>query len=866
MSSTQSVKIQLRRATSAEWKANTAQVLSQGEPGLEFNTSGNATLRIGDGLNPWSLLPVQLSTENVNTYIPGLTGLLGGVVTQSLVPDKNLTYDLGATGARFRDLYLSGNSLYLGNLKLSANPDGTLANVNSLIPGLTGLLGGVITQPLIPDRSAGYDIGSTGSRFGDIFMGAGYTLNVGNMQIGANPDGTLANVNALIPGITALLGGVVTQHLIPNQNITYDLGATGARFRDLYLSSNSINLGDLKVSANPDGTLALEQIIQPVLSGASGSSGASGASGASGSTGPTSRLVSTLGARGPTGPPGAPGATGPDPNFKYRGVFTTGEIYKIGDVVTDNTNLYYCTGLITGWTGTVSYNTGDVIRSPSTGYYFQARSNLPVGNTAPYNATTPEWLIIGSPPSQYWAIIAKAGANGSQGATGANGSPGATGAAGVNGSPGATGAAGQAISFAGNYNPSTTYSGGQLVKYNGSVYYLAPYDNNYAYRTGNVVSYNGVLYQASTNLDAGRAPPNLWNVITQTAPPSAMWNLVVNDSQQGKSVSFAGNYNPSTTYSGGQLVNYNGSVYMYSGVAYDNNVAYRTGDLVSYSGVLYQASTNLDAGRVPPTFWNVIPQTAPPSTMWNLVVSDGVTGTRGATGPGGYPTPTALFVTTNDPITLPSTSQFYMCTIIAIGTGGGGVKTGYQNQYRVNGAGGNVIVCNDLLLLGGSIITPNIGLQGGAGVDYETPGNFNFGLQQGSEGAGTSFSINGVTGPNATGGRTSYIRYSSPQYVSDLVPGPVNNVSYYGTNDFSLQFQNNNNIVYAKTIGSIRTDGSPQSSMGGGGLGTMGNRSVFLPSSPFSTMGIDTNQYGRGGNAGERGTPGCMLISYYPIQ
>jgi hypothetical protein len=181
MSSTQSVKIQLRRGTSAEWRANTSQVLSQGEPGLEFNNNGNATLRIGDGLNPWSLLPVQLSSENVSTYVPGLTGLLNGTVTQSLVPDRNVTYDLGSTGSRFRDLYLSGNSLYLGNLTLSANPDGTLANVNNLIPGITGLIGGVITRPLLPDRSAGYDIGSTGARFGDIFMGAGYTLNVGNM-------------------------------------------------------------------------------------------------------------------------------------------------------------------------------------------------------------------------------------------------------------------------------------------------------------------------------------------------------------------------------------------------------------------------------------------------------------------------------------------------------------------------------------------------------------------------------------------------------------------------------------------------------------------------------------------------------------
>jgi hypothetical protein len=686
MSSTQSVKIQLRRGTSAEWTANTAQVLSQGEPGLEFNNNGNASLRIGDGLNPWSLLPVHLNTTNVNTLIPGLTGLLGGVVTQSLVPDRNVTYDLGSTGARFRDLYLSGNSINLGNLKLSANPDGTLANVNNLIPGLTGLLGGVVTQPLIPDRSAGYDIGSTGARFGDIFMGAGYTLNVGNMQIGANPDGTLANVGTLIPGITALLGGVVTQHLLPNQNITYDLGATGARFRDLYLSSNSINLGDLKVSANPDGTLALEQIIQPVLSGASGASGASGSSGASGTT---SRLVSTLGARGTTGPPGA---TGPDPNFKYRGVFTTGEIYKIGDVVTDNTNLYYCTGLIPGWTGTVSYNTGDVIRSPSTGYYFQARSNLPVGNTVPYNATTPEWLITGSPPSQYWAIIAKAGSNGSPGAPGATGSNGSLGATGANGSPGATGAtgaAGQSVFFVGDFNPSTTYSGGQLVKQNGSVYYLNPYDNNRPYRTGDVVSYNNILYQASTNLDPGKVPPTFWNVITQTAPPSAMWSLVVTDGKNGLT-----------------------------------------------------GSTGADGQRGPTGSFS--PISVSPNALINLMNVGQST------------------------FTLPNTSTYYAVTIVAIG--GGSSSMGMLNfsvaTQPAPGAAPSVLVYENMLLRGGTVITANVGSGGGTNDSFSPidVGSSNLGrivAFAGNTGGNASFTINGKTSQSAQGGSAGYILFNN---------------------------------------------------------------------------------------------------------
>ena len=45
-------------------------------------------------------------------------------------------------------------------------------------------------------------------------------------------------------------GNTVSQHIIPSANVTYDLGAASSRFRDLYLSGNTINLGSATVSAN----------------------------------------------------------------------------------------------------------------------------------------------------------------------------------------------------------------------------------------------------------------------------------------------------------------------------------------------------------------------------------------------------------------------------------------------------------------------------------------------------------------------------------------------------------------------------------------------------------------------------------------
>jgi hypothetical protein len=52
-----------------------------------------------------------------------------------IIPLTNELYDLGSETFRFRDLYLSGDSLYLGNIRLRSNSDGTLS--------LTTKIGGV---------------------------------------------------------------------------------------------------------------------------------------------------------------------------------------------------------------------------------------------------------------------------------------------------------------------------------------------------------------------------------------------------------------------------------------------------------------------------------------------------------------------------------------------------------------------------------------------------------------------------------------------------------------------------------------------------------------------------------------------------
>lgn len=53
-------------------------------------------------------------------------------VTQSIIPDTDITHDLGSPTKRFRDLYLSGNTIDLGGTLISADQNGNVS-----IPGLT---------------------------------------------------------------------------------------------------------------------------------------------------------------------------------------------------------------------------------------------------------------------------------------------------------------------------------------------------------------------------------------------------------------------------------------------------------------------------------------------------------------------------------------------------------------------------------------------------------------------------------------------------------------------------------------------------------------------------------------------------------
>lgn len=81
----------------------------------------------GSVLDDGSLTLVNATNGSIN---------LDGTVKGDIVPDANETYDIGSSSYRFRDLYLSGSSLYLGTAQITATGSIVDLPVGSTVGGL----------------------------------------------------------------------------------------------------------------------------------------------------------------------------------------------------------------------------------------------------------------------------------------------------------------------------------------------------------------------------------------------------------------------------------------------------------------------------------------------------------------------------------------------------------------------------------------------------------------------------------------------------------------------------------------------------------------------------------------------------------
>jgi hypothetical protein len=83
----------------------------------------NKTLRVHDG--------VTVGGIRLAKYSEAASANLQSVTT-NVVPQSNVTLDLGTSTKRWRSLYLSGNTIYLGGLNITTTANGSVSFTNSL--------------------------------------------------------------------------------------------------------------------------------------------------------------------------------------------------------------------------------------------------------------------------------------------------------------------------------------------------------------------------------------------------------------------------------------------------------------------------------------------------------------------------------------------------------------------------------------------------------------------------------------------------------------------------------------------------------------------------------------------------------------
>jgi len=250
--------------------ANTVSLLASTQIA---NISGNAT--VGNLISTGSVT----ATGNVTAaYCIGdgslLTGIAGGggsfgvtaldftgdgsttafAITEGYTANTVMVFENGVAQAPVTDYTVSGNVLTFTN----APGSGVFIQARLFSGGNGGGSGGNVTVSADPPIIA---------NSGDIWIDSDTAIQYLYFDDGNSSQ--WAEMQALVSISSGASGNVdlsaVAQSIVPAANVTYDLGTANLRWRDLYLSGNTIDLGGAKIKSDAtEGTIAL---IPTVITG-----------------------------------------------------------------------------------------------------------------------------------------------------------------------------------------------------------------------------------------------------------------------------------------------------------------------------------------------------------------------------------------------------------------------------------------------------------------------------------------------------------------------------------------------------------------------------------------------------------------------
>jgi hypothetical protein len=235
-----------------------------------FNSIGGFS--VGENAANIILANGEITTSNANLsanlYVSD-TANVGNLRTNNLLYANGTAWDLGGNPAGGNTQVQFNNSNEFGaSANFTFDNSTNLLTVTGNINASNANLGNLVTANFVKgifdttssNQSNITTLGNLTSLNVDGITNLANTVNVtGNIEANANinANANIAGANLNTTGLANIgnleISGTVTGNLIPSANVTYNLGNSVNRWKDLFLSGNSIIIGDQNISSNATG-------------------------------------------------------------------------------------------------------------------------------------------------------------------------------------------------------------------------------------------------------------------------------------------------------------------------------------------------------------------------------------------------------------------------------------------------------------------------------------------------------------------------------------------------------------------------------------------------------------------------------------
>jgi len=242
----------------------------------DLTVTGNATLSgniLGDRIqNGTTSFDIQTPSGNANITIGATSNTAVFSTTAltlatNLLPAANITYDLGSTTQRWKDLWLSNSTIYMGNAQISANATSLIftnpQGGQTVLAGATASITGASVSVTGNVTGGNVNTGGIVSSTGNIYMGSAANLQIGMFNSNIHFQHNTASGNITL--LTNFGGaGVVEVFKVLGQG-TQGIFANGTASVSGNITGGNVNT----TSVSASGTVTAASTVGGVITGSS---------------------------------------------------------------------------------------------------------------------------------------------------------------------------------------------------------------------------------------------------------------------------------------------------------------------------------------------------------------------------------------------------------------------------------------------------------------------------------------------------------------------------------------------------------------------------------------------------------------------